>query len=266
MKQISSRLNADEDEELPKGLRLDRQKLPSLLRSLSKYNLLFNFSYSHLGDSVANENLLKLLDQHIHSHLAQHGVCFETVSIGHETSPRSEALMEYENADWVILELGKLSRDSSSSVLKIAKITTWQLSLPGLGPLLDKTASIMGNPFAPTPKLLYFGKHCVLQVRITETAWTRQLLVSENSMVLLMTVVHCTRALLHVQWTRFSRTIEGKLVATHPVFLHAQQVSSPKHWSAALVLMMTTTTISWYVSANFPSVKFGPTAAPLTDR
>ncbi|KAF8444466.1 hypothetical protein L210DRAFT_3642708 [Boletus edulis BED1] len=120
---ISSSLDADEDEELPKGLRLNRQKLPNLLRSLSKYNLLIDFSYSQFGDSVTNENLLKSLDEHIHSCLVQHGIHFEIPSIGHGTSPHSDVL-EYENADLVILELGKLSWDSSSSVLKIAKITT----------------------------------------------------------------------------------------------------------------------------------------------
>jgi hypothetical protein len=171
MKQISSRLNADEDEKLPKGLRLDRQKLPNLLHSLSKYNLLIDFSHSQFGDSVAtNENLLKPLDHCIHSHLTHHGTHFET-------SSHSDALVAYKNADWVILELGKLSRDSSSCVLKITKITTWQLSLPDLVPLLDKTASVMGNPFAQAPKLLYFGRHCVLQVCETTNYSLRALVV-----------------------------------------------------------------------------------------
>ena len=67
--------------------------------------------------------------------------------------------LTYEKASWVLLELGKLSRDGTTSLLKIARVTTWNLTPSGLSTLLQRNANLMGNPEGPTPQLLYMGTY-----------------------------------------------------------------------------------------------------------
>ncbi|KAG1760587.1 hypothetical protein EDD22DRAFT_954822 [Suillus occidentalis] len=123
---ISSRtLMIESDEPLPSQLKLSQQKLPDLYQCLNSYHLIIEMT---LTDSAT----LKYLDERINSHFSLHNISFPPSPY---VNPHpGNGSPQYEKLRWSILELGKLSVDQNSTLLK-------------------KTATTMKNPMDNTPLL-----------------------------------------------------------------------------------------------------------------
>lgn len=132
-------------------MRIDRNQLPDLISTLRRHHLVFDFSHP-LGDGAHGNQLLHPLNEHVMSHLNQHYIDFTASPLASSTDG-----FLYEKASWVLLELGKLTRDATASLLKVARVTTWNITTTGLSTLLQQTSKIISNPESPTPQLLYMG-------------------------------------------------------------------------------------------------------------
>ncbi|KAG1731775.1 hypothetical protein EDB19DRAFT_1831594 [Suillus lakei] len=60
---------------------------------------------------------------------------------------------QYEKLGWSILELGKLSTDQNSTLLKVTRLAFWEIMANMLLLLMKKTATMMKNPMDNTPLL-----------------------------------------------------------------------------------------------------------------
>ncbi|KAG0707282.1 hypothetical protein DFH29DRAFT_871635 [Suillus ampliporus] len=126
---------------MPYPLKLSRQKLPDLYQRLDSYHLIIEMT---LTDSAT----LKYLDERINSHFSLHNISFPPSSY---VNPHpGNGSPQYEKLRWSILELGKLSADQNSTLLKVV---TWEIMANTLLSLMKKTATMMKNPVDNTPLL-----------------------------------------------------------------------------------------------------------------
>ncbi|KAG1719425.1 hypothetical protein EDD22DRAFT_963250 [Suillus occidentalis] len=155
---FSPSLEIESDEPFPKDLRLTRQKLPDILRRLRHHNLVIDVT---LSTSDPQRLAMNELHEHITSHLTAHSIHFPASPPFDMNVAACAPQVEYERADWLILQLGKLNRDATSYTLKPAALTTWQLTVAALIDNMNKISRNMKNPFSDTPLLFIaprFGK------------------------------------------------------------------------------------------------------------
>ncbi|KAG1730461.1 hypothetical protein EDB19DRAFT_1832026 [Suillus lakei] len=146
---VRGTLMIDSEEPLPSSLKLSRQKLPDLYRRLDSHHLIIKTTVT-VGDSV----ILDQLDSQINTHFSCHNICFPSSLYG-DHQPTSGSL-EYEKLDLVILELGKLSANQNTQLLKMALFTSRDITGNVLSVLLRKIAMTMKNPIDDIP-LLFIG-------------------------------------------------------------------------------------------------------------
>jgi hypothetical protein len=139
----------DSEEPLPSSLKLSRQKLPDLYRRLDSHHLVIETTVT-VGDSV----ILDQLDSQINTHFLSHNICFPSSLYG-DHQPTGGSL-EYEKLNWVILELGKLSADQNTQLLKMALFTSRDITGSALSVLMRKIGMTMKNPIDDVP-LLFIG-------------------------------------------------------------------------------------------------------------
>jgi hypothetical protein len=148
-------LMIDSEEPLPSNLKLSRQKLPNFYRRLDSHHLVIETKVT-LTDSV----ILDELNLHFTAHLSDHNVRF--AESPYRDNHAASGSLEYEKCAWVILELGKLSADQNSQLLKVARFTSWEITGNTLGTLMKKISTTMKNPIDNTPLLFIGMSHCLL--------------------------------------------------------------------------------------------------------
>lgn len=123
-----------------------------------------------LSTSDPQRLVINELHEHITSHLAAHTIHFPASPLFDTNTTVHAPQVEYERADWLILQLGKLNRDGTSYTLKTAALTTWQLTVAALVDNMNKISRNMKNPFSDTP-LLFIG---MSSFRHFEYPWTKE--------------------------------------------------------------------------------------------
>ncbi|KIK92655.1 hypothetical protein PAXRUDRAFT_26642 [Paxillus rubicundulus Ve08.2h10] len=113
------------------------------------HHLLIDTSLPTSGDRI----VLHELNQCITSHLATYAICFPPSPFG-DNGATQDNPNEYEKAEWVLLQLGRLTCDSVSQPLKVAMLMTWQLTTATIIANINKVSKTMKNPLNDTPLLL----------------------------------------------------------------------------------------------------------------
>lgn len=145
----------ESDEPLPSQLKLSRQKLPDLYQRLDSHHLIIEMT-------LTESAILKYLDERINSHFSLHNISFPPLPY---VNPQPQnGSPQYEKLGWSILELGKLSADQNSALLKVARLASWEITANIMSSLMKKTATTMKNPVDNTP-LLFIGKNEVSDQR-----------------------------------------------------------------------------------------------------
>ncbi|KAG2030465.1 hypothetical protein BDR03DRAFT_987076 [Suillus americanus] len=144
---FSPSLEIESDEPFPKDLRLSHRKLPDIFRRLRHHNLVIHVT---LSTSDPQRLVINELHEYITSHLAAHTIHFPASPLFDTDTTTHAPQVEYERANWLILQLGKLNHDGTS---KAAALTTWQLTAATLVDNMNKISRNMKNPFSDTPLL-----------------------------------------------------------------------------------------------------------------
>ncbi|KAG1897466.1 uncharacterized protein F5891DRAFT_1191925 [Suillus fuscotomentosus] len=158
-------LMIDSEEPLPSSLKLSEQKLPDLYQCLDSHHLIIKTTVT-IGDSV----ILNQLDSQINTHFLCHNISFPSSLYG-DHQPTSGPL-EYEKLNWVILELGKLSADQNSQLLKMALFTSRDIIGNALSALMRKIAMMMKNPIDDVPLLFIAPRFGTLRGTLASAADT----------------------------------------------------------------------------------------------
>ncbi|KAG1767573.1 hypothetical protein EDD22DRAFT_950020 [Suillus occidentalis] len=120
--------------------------LPDLYRHLDSHHLVIETTVT-VGDSV----ILDQLNSQINTHFLSHNICFP--SLLYEDHQPTGSSLKYEKLNWVILELGKLSADQNTQLLKMALFTSRDITGSALSVLMRKIGMTMKNPIDDVPLL-----------------------------------------------------------------------------------------------------------------